>query len=115
MTLSLGREKDKSSNNRDSSIFEVTSVFLDHTGGCEGKDEAVNKAILKRQGRRYENSVLDLIRSDVVSGRYSTDDVRSKLIEVGCKDVTLAEATNLRCLLFFFFLSRSRWSVRNLK
>ena len=94
--ISCVNPKDDSTNIRDCTKFQITGICLEHTGGCLGKDHDMNQAILKRQGRKYDTSVLDLIKSDVISGRYSTSDVQSKLIEVGCREVSLAEATNLR-------------------
>ena len=94
--ISCVNPKDNSTNIRDCTKFQITGICLEHTGGCLGKDHDMNQAILKRQGRKYDTSVLDLIKSDVISGRYSTSDVQSKLIEVGCREVSLAEATNLR-------------------
>ena len=81
---------------RDTTKVEIVSFCFEHTNGCTGCDQLVNKAIRRRRGRNYSDIALAHLSKEVKAGRYSTHDVKSWLIEQGMKDATLEEATNLR-------------------
>lgn len=95
--ISCVHPKDQDTNLRDTSKLQIVSLNLTHNNGCTmGSDVDMNEAILKRRGRKYDNIFLDSLRREVKSGRYSTYDVRSRLVEAGYKNASLEEATNLR-------------------
>jgi len=81
---------------RDTTKVKIVSFNFEHTGGCTGCDQLVNKQIRRRRGRNYSDIALAHLSKEVRAGRYSTHDVKSWLFEQGMKDVTLEEATNLR-------------------
>ena len=81
---------------RDMSVVVIVGLCLEHTNGCKGRDELINKAIRQRRGRKYTDVQLTHLRKEVKAGRYKTDDVKSWLVDQGMTDATLEEATNLR-------------------
>ncbi len=86
---------DRSGRNED--IVEICTCILEHTNGClGGSDPDMNYAVMKRGGRKYPESILDHLETEVRAGRYSTNDVQGWLVECGLRDASLAEATNLR-------------------
>lgn len=69
---------------------------MDALGTNGNQDPDMIFVLKKRGGRKYSEVVLSHLAREVKAGRYSTHDVKGWLIEMGYKDATLNEATNLR-------------------
>ena len=68
---------------RDPSVIEIVGLKMEHTNDCLGGDDLdMNYVLHKRSGQNYTEHVLNHLRTEVKSGRYSTRDVHGWLKNV---------------------------------